>query len=218
MKHNLAQPCENDSVPKIVDHEQRRAELGAAVRRVVARAGVEGATVRAVAAEAGWSMGALRYYFGTQDELLNFAVDASLTDIPVRLQRILETQEPGLARARALIEEMLPLDEDRLAEVRVYLAFMARVRTEDGRPGLAESAWHGERHVCGLAVADVTGLEHPTKVGVVPAHLKAAVDDLHVFVDGLTFLGATIPGQLTPARARALLRARLEALGRSSKA
>ncbi|MFC7487012.1 TetR/AcrR family transcriptional regulator [Knoellia sp. CPCC 206453] len=202
-------------MPKIVDHDQRRAELGAAVRRVVARAGVAGATVRAVAAEAGWSMGALRYYFRTQDELLDFAVDASLSDIPVRLQRILDTQEPGPARAQALIEEMLPLDEDRLAEVRVYLAFMARVRTEDGRPGLAETAWHGERHVCALAVADATGLERPTEVGVVPPHLVELVDDLHVFVDGLTFLGATIPAQLTPARARTLLRARLDSLAAS---
>lgn len=214
VNHNLVQPCENNVVPKIVDHDQRRAELGAAVRRVVARAGVEGATVRAVAAEAGWSMGALRYYFGTQDELLDFAVGASLSDIPVRLRRILDTQESGPARARALIEEMLPLDDDRLAEVRVYLAFMARVRTEDGRPGLAENAWHGERHVCGLAVADVTGLAPPTEVGVVPRHLRDAVDDLHVFVDGLTFLGATIPSQLTPARARDLLRARLDSLAR----
>lgn len=36
---------------------------------------------------------------------------------------------------------MLPLADDRLAEVWVYLAFMARVRTVDGRPGLAEMAW-----------------------------------------------------------------------------
>lgn len=214
MNHNLTQPCENRPVPKIVDHDQRRAELGAAVRQVVARAGVEGATVRAVAAEAGWSMGALRYYFGTQDELLDFAVDASLSDIPLRLQHILETQEPGPARAQALIEEMLPLDDDRLAEVRVYLAFMARVRTDDGRPGLAQKAWHGERLVCGLAVADVTGLDPPTELGVVPPHLVDAVDDLHVFVDGLTFLGATMPTQLTPERARVLLRSRLDSLVR----
>lgn len=199
-------------MPKIVDHDQRRAELGAAVRRVVARSGVDGATVRAVATEAGWSMGALRYYFGTQSELLDFAVGASLADIPARLRRLLDEMPPGPARAQAFIEEMLPLDETRLAEARVYLAFMARVRTDDGHPGLAEQSWHGERHVCGMAIADVTGAAPPTEVGQVPAHLEDEVNSLQVFVDGLTFLGATVPARLTPAKSRALLRARLDTL------
>ena len=212
VNHEPARLCENDRVPKVVDHEQRRAELGAAVRRLVARSGVEGATVRAVAREAGWSMGALRYYFGTQDELLDFALEASLADIPVRLARVLGTRQPGLRRAQALVEELLPLDDRRMAEVRVYLAFMARVRTEDRALGVAERLWHGERHVCGLALADVTGEAPPTVVGVVPRHLRARVDELQVFVDGLSFLGATIPGRMTAARATTLVRAELERL------
>lgn len=53
-------------MPKVVDHERRREDLARAVWAVVARAGVDGATVRAVATEAGWSIGALRYYFATQ--------------------------------------------------------------------------------------------------------------------------------------------------------
>ncbi|MFW5474385.1 TetR/AcrR family transcriptional regulator [Knoellia sp. CPCC 206450] len=199
-------------MPKVVDHAERRAELGAAVRRVVARSGVEGATVRAVAAESGWSAGAVRHYFRTQAELLDFAFDASLSDIPARILGVLEQEEPGLDRAQALLEQLLPLDDDRLAEVRVYLAFMARSRSVDARPGLAEQAWHGERHVCAMAVADVTGEQPPVEVGVVPATLAAHVEELHVFLDGLTFLGGTVPALLPPTRARALLRARLEAL------
>ena len=61
-------------MPKLVDHDQRRREIAAALTRLIVRVGVEGASVRAVAAEAGWSMGAVRYYFGTQEELLRFAV------------------------------------------------------------------------------------------------------------------------------------------------
>lgn len=73
-------------VPKVVDHDQRREELARAVWAVIARAGVEGATVRAVAAEAGWSMGALRYYFATQDGLLRFALEVMLRRTPERLR------------------------------------------------------------------------------------------------------------------------------------
>ena len=199
-------------MPKVVDHGRRRAELGAAVRRVVAREGVEGATVRRVAAEAGWSMGALRYYFTTQQELLDFAVDASLADIPARVLDILEHRRPGMRRAQTLLEQLLPLDADRLAEVRVYLAFMARNLAEGGRPGLADQAWHGERYICGWAVSDVTGLAPPNTLGHVPPPLRAAVDELQVFVDGLSFLGATMTNRLTPAASRRLLRAHLARL------
>ena len=60
-------------MPKIVDHEQRRAEIAEALWRVVARQGLEGATIRAVAAEAGWSRGIVEHYFDNKDELLAFS-------------------------------------------------------------------------------------------------------------------------------------------------
>jgi AcrR family transcriptional regulator len=41
---------------------------------VIRRDGVAAASVRAVAREAGTSMGALRHWFATQDELLHFAM------------------------------------------------------------------------------------------------------------------------------------------------
>ena len=42
-------------MPRIVDHEERRAEVAAAVWRIVSRDGLEAATVRRVAAETGMS-------------------------------------------------------------------------------------------------------------------------------------------------------------------
>jgi AcrR family transcriptional regulator len=46
-------------MPKVVDHEQRRGELAAAVWSLASREGLEAVTVRRVAEEAGWSTGAL---------------------------------------------------------------------------------------------------------------------------------------------------------------
>lgn len=60
-------------MPKIVDHEARRAELAEALWRVLARSGTSGATVRAVAAEAGWSRGIIEHYFASKDEMLLYA-------------------------------------------------------------------------------------------------------------------------------------------------
>ena len=48
-------------MPKVVDHAARREQLAAALWRVVVRDGVEAASLRRVAAEAGWSVGSLRH-------------------------------------------------------------------------------------------------------------------------------------------------------------
>lgn len=51
---------------KVVDAGVGRRELAEAVWRVILRDGVEGASVREVAAEAGLSSGSLKHYFGSQ--------------------------------------------------------------------------------------------------------------------------------------------------------
>jgi AcrR family transcriptional regulator len=58
------------AVPKIVDHEARRAELAEALWRVLARDGLEGVTMRSVAAEAGRTRGIIEHYFESKEDLL----------------------------------------------------------------------------------------------------------------------------------------------------
>jgi AcrR family transcriptional regulator len=201
-------------VPKVVDHDQRREELAHAVWAVVARAGVEGATVRAVAAEAGWSMGALRYYFATQDGLLRFALETMLRRTPERLRIQLATGRPGLERAQRLVEELLPLDRERLAEGLVWLAFLTRARVDRSFDDLRETGWRGERYVCRLAVAEITGCPWPIELAdLLPGEaLEAEAAELHTFVDGLTLQGATFPEEMPSEQLRHLLRRRLEKL------
>lgn len=201
-------------MPKIVDHDQRRQELAHAVWAVVARAGVEGATVRAVAAEAGWSMGALRHYFATQDGLLRFALEVMLRRTPERLRAQLVTGRKGLEMAQGLLEELLPLDQERLGEVLVWLAFLGRARVDASLDDLRQAGWQGERYVCRGAVAELAGCPWPTDlVAPLPTeHLEAEAADLHTFVDGLALQGATFREELPPEQVRHLLRRRLETL------
>ncbi len=65
-------------MPKVVDADQRRSELADAAARVIARSGIDGASLREVAAEAGWTTGALVHYFANKRELLAFTLQASL--------------------------------------------------------------------------------------------------------------------------------------------
>lgn len=65
-------------MPKVVDVDQRRVELADAAARVIARSGIDGASMREVAAEAGWTTGALVHYFANKRELLAFTLQTSL--------------------------------------------------------------------------------------------------------------------------------------------
>ena len=65
-------------MPRIVDVDVRRAELTDATARVIARSGIEAATMREIAAEAGWTTGALTHYFADKRELLLATFQSSL--------------------------------------------------------------------------------------------------------------------------------------------
>jgi AcrR family transcriptional regulator len=57
-------------MPRKVDHGLRRRQLTDALTRITVRGGLEAATFRQVAAEAGVSVNLVQYYFGTKDELM----------------------------------------------------------------------------------------------------------------------------------------------------
>ncbi|MET1034855.1 MAG: TetR/AcrR family transcriptional regulator [Arthrobacter sp.] len=109
-------------MPKIVDHDQRRAELVDATWRIIARHGLDGATLREVAAEAGFANGALKPYFPTKSDL----IQAAFGHVFERTnRRVAEGTDglAGLAALRAFAREVLPLDDERLAEARAVMPF-----------------------------------------------------------------------------------------------
>ncbi|MEK5437507.1 MULTISPECIES: TetR/AcrR family transcriptional regulator [Paenibacillus] len=59
---------------KIVDHAQRRLRIAEATLRVIRQQGMNGATVRNIAQESDFLLGAMRHYFSTQDDLIDFSM------------------------------------------------------------------------------------------------------------------------------------------------
>jgi TetR/AcrR family transcriptional repressor of bet genes len=116
-------------MPKVVDHEERRAELASAVWRLASREGLEAITVRGVAKEAGWSTGALVHYFSDKEELLLFAFRTGADRVGRRLAKLDEHETDPLERARAQLLEGLPLDRDRQDEVRVWFSSLGLALT-----------------------------------------------------------------------------------------
>jgi AcrR family transcriptional regulator len=107
-------------MPRVVDIAQRRAELTDATARVIARSGIEGATMREIAAEAGWTTGALTHYFADKQELLLATFLASLD--ARRSRRTHHATASPAERLRASLEGALPIDDDRRRHWLVTLA------------------------------------------------------------------------------------------------
>jgi AcrR family transcriptional regulator len=109
-------------LPKIVDHDAERQRLAAAACRTVARVGLEGATLRSIAEEAGCSTGPLVHYFGDKSQIMVHALRHAARETGLRMLRA-HGHEKGRAALEAIAEEGLPLDALRQDEWRVWLAF-----------------------------------------------------------------------------------------------
>ncbi|HZB29324.1 MAG TPA: TetR family transcriptional regulator C-terminal domain-containing protein [Streptosporangiaceae bacterium] len=194
-------------MPKIVDHETRRREIATALWRVVRRHGVEGATVRAVAAEAGCSPSALRHYFVTQDELLTFTMRLVAENAHARIAALPDIADPS-GRAERVLSELLPLDDERRTETHVWIAFNARALVDPKIRTIRDSTYDAIRDLCRKLVVDLTP--------ATGARLDLLARQLNVLLDGLALHAALRPDLWSPRQVRAVLRHHLDALSSTS--
>lgn len=110
-------------MPKIVDPEVRRAQFVEASWSLIAREGITAATLRRVAAEAGFTMGALTHYFCDRDSLLVECLRATHFATGARMLAAAADAPTPRDRLKAILLEALPLDDTRLREWRVWVAF-----------------------------------------------------------------------------------------------
>lgn len=96
--------------------------------RVILDKGMEGATVRNIAEEAGLSLGALRHYFSNQDDLLVYAMTLVQERATERIVSVVQQDLPPKEKVMAVLLEIVPVNEETLAEMEVWFAFMAYVK------------------------------------------------------------------------------------------
>lgn len=125
-------------MPRVVDHDQRRAQIADALVRVAGRHGLHAVTMRSVAAEAGVSLRLVQYYFRSKAQLLAGALDHLERESHRRWDaRLARLPDPRSARQvlDAFVAEALPTDEESRTFHLVWTSYAVLAMTE---PELAE--------------------------------------------------------------------------------
>ena len=131
-------------MPTRVDHEQRRRQIAEALLRIAATRGLQAASMREVAAEAGVSLRLVQYYFTSKEQLLVGALPYLGEQLTARVQARLQALG-GPPSPRQVVEgvllAVLPTDEESHSIRRTYDAYYALVLTD---PGLVERHGTGD--------------------------------------------------------------------------
>lgn len=195
-------------MPKIVDHDARREQIADALFQVVREHGIHTVSVRSVAAAAGTSPSALRHYFGTQDELLGFALQATVDRVRARLEPRLPDLS-GRAGARTVLEQMLPLDATRRGETEVYIAFVTRAQADPALRAIRDRAEAASRRAVDVAVRMLVD-SGELGAGRDP---EAESQRTYALVDGLALHGTLWPRRHPTTRLQSVLDQHLDELG-----
>ncbi|GAA3466501.1 TetR/AcrR family transcriptional regulator [Nonomuraea roseola] len=198
-------------MPKVVDPEARREEVAEAVFRVVRRDGLEQASLRNVAEEAGLAIGSVRHYFAGHSELMVFAMQAMNERVVRRLLEHvekLETTDDRLPLAESMLAELLPLDERRREEATIWLAFATAARTRPELRPHAEESYDGLRRLV-FKVLDGARRSGRLREGT---DLAVEVERLCALIDGLTVHAVLHPDRMNAETMTRVLRHHLQSL------
>lgn len=181
-------------MPKIVDHEKRKIKIAEATWKVIVEEGIENATVRKIAQATGLSVGALRYYFASQTELLQFSMELVTERVKQRVEKRKISKDPmSLEVLTEGVSEVLPIDEERKIEMEVWLAFSAKVLVDTKLRELSNKVYEDMHQgfsnmVQTLKLLNIIDDE---------IDLELEVNRLHAMVDGMAIHHLLNPEQFT---------------------
>jgi TetR/AcrR family transcriptional repressor of bet genes len=184
-------------VPKIVDVTEKRTQIAFATWSVIAERGLAAATLRAVAAEAQISMGAVQHYFDTKEAMLLYACE--------RMAELAGGQWSATSADGTAREQLNAVAETSLTEhplqrigITAWSAFVSRAATDAAMAEIVQRVWKGATEATAPLLTEAA-----RDAGVELRSLAVDVaNSFHALLDGLAF--RVLAGHLTFGRAREL--------------
>lgn len=184
-----------------IDEGARRRQLAEAVWRIVTRDGLAAASVRSVAKESGLSAGSVRHVFGTQHELIVFAMEELIATVGERVRSRATIEDPQ-ERVLATLSELMPLTDATRDEAFAHTQFVLQARIDPRLAPIADASFDAIHDLCVQAVrwlVEVDELSADTDAEALGTTLRA-------LVDGLTYELLLAPHLIDPDDALEVLR------------
>jgi AcrR family transcriptional regulator len=183
-------------MPRIADKQERREQVVDAAFRVIARDGLAGTSMRAVATEAACTIGLINHWFSSRDDLVKATFDRAIT---LELERATAIAADPSSYIEAA-SQFLPVDAHRRDEAKIWIAFYAMVLSSPDHEGRRAARCKAVRR------AMVEGLRNFRPLPV----CHDIVDRIFALVDGIAINALLDPARWTRTRQRTILREGLE--------
>ncbi|MFD1714747.1 TetR/AcrR family transcriptional regulator [Amnibacterium flavum] len=178
-------------MPKIIDREERRDRLAAAVLRVIRRGGIDAATIRNIAAESGWSRGVVEHYFDGRDELMAFSYRYALSRAFPDASSVSSIEDPR-DRLLATVMAWLPHDDDSRLDNKLWLDFVGRLHDNETLRGAVAEV--NDQWIADIA-EDLAACAADGRYRLVHS-LATVAEMLSVFVDGVLISDQVYPERI----------------------
>ncbi|MBT8080239.1 MAG: TetR/AcrR family transcriptional regulator; helix-turn-helix transcriptional regulator [Gammaproteobacteria bacterium] len=194
-------------MPKIVDHDAQRLLFAEAAMRLIAQNGLEGVTMRAVAAEAGLSYGSLFHYFASKDELLMYAV-RRVTSAQTQRVNEFSSRFSGLKALEHLLCDDTIINASSRDAWMVWLTFLYKAALQQSFAKMHKELIDGwVDRIAGL-------LEDARRTGDVQQGVDVGLEAVAIWAysAGIGQMGLLDPARLPPKRQKRLIRLYLDRL------
>lgn len=196
-------------MPKVIDHDQRRRDIIEVTRGLIIQGGIEAATMREIAAEAGFANGALKHYFPGKDDIIQGTYELSLAQMSELVRDGVGTKR-GIEALRGISQSALPLDTERITAARVLLSFWERAASNEHLHDIYANHLVIWRQALAQYIAE--GREDGDILSQTPD--EQLIDELVVMNVGANLMSLMGPSESTPALQQAHLDAFFERLTR----
>jgi TetR/AcrR family transcriptional repressor of bet genes len=200
-------------MPKIVDHDERRAVIAAAAAQAIDEQGLDRVRLVDVARRASCTTGAVGHYFPDKDAVLAAALEHVLGNLSSHT-RVADAWLAASDPVDLFLEglaEILPLDEPRQRDWRVWIAFCGRAVTRPALAALHREAYAKIQQSLATELCEL-GLASP---GADSEQLAVAV---FAAFDGLGLRAVLEPAEWSEERLRSVLAFQLSPLLRAPRA
>ncbi|UHA72487.1 TetR/AcrR family transcriptional regulator [Paenibacillus sp. 481] len=196
-------------MPKIVNHDTQREMIAEVAWKIVSRDGVEAASVRNIAKEAGLSMGSMRHYFPSQADLYIYLMELVSSKAGKRIQAMIaSTSTPTMQQLIHLTMQLLPIHNETRLEMEVWLWYNAKAVSTPALKPLNAKIYEETYLLIKLVIDALIHLKLAKK-GIDPHY---EMDRLYALVDGLALHCFMHPSEASEEKIASILTRHLEEL------